>query len=175
MNPRSCVAIGFLLVLGAACGPPPRFATHTCGDGPRVVHMPLTCVESADTLADEPDHLAGIEAALVRLGRRTNGRPGETIAGLVQEYRRLDRALRQRYAAACQGWTIPCDPSQSIAYQETVTEIRARNGHLRSLRATIDDLAGKTQWVGPGVEPGDEAAKAVLLELTSAVEALDQP
>jgi hypothetical protein len=169
MNPR--VAIACLLALGAACGPPPRFATHTCGDGPRVVHMPLTCVEANDTLADETDQLAGIEAALVRLARRTNGRPGETMAGLVQEYRRLDRAFRQRYAAACQGWTIPCDPSQSLAYQETVTAIRARNGQLRSLRAAIDDLAGKTQWI----EPGDEAAKALLLELESAAAALDQP
>jgi len=173
MNPRSLLSIGCLLALGA-CGPPPRFATHTCGDGApsstRVVHMPLTCVEAADTLADEPDHFAGIKAALGLLGRRTNGRPGETISGLLQEYARLDRGLRQRYVAACQGWTIPCDPSQSVTYQETVGEIRAQNGRLRNLHAAVDELAGKSGWI----EPGDEAAKGLLRELEVAADELDR-
>jgi len=170
MNPRPLLAICCLLALAAACGPPPRFATHTCGDGPRIVHMALTCVEPADTLADEPDPFAGIEAALVVLGRRTNGRPGETIAGLLQEYRHLDAGLRQRYVAACQGWTIPCDPSQSATYQETVTEIRARSGRVRSLRAAVEELARKTGWI----EPTDEAAKGLLRELEVAAEELDR-
>ena len=131
--------------------------------------MPLTCVEPDAVLADEPDHFAGIEAALVRLGRRTNGRPGETIAGLLQEYGRLDAGLRQKYTAACQGWTVPCDPAQAAAYQASLVEVRARNGQLRDLYAAVEALASKTGWI----EPGDEAAKGLLRDLEVAVEALD--
>lgn len=142
-------------------------ATHTC-DGSRVVHMPLGCVEPDDTLAGEPDNPAAIRAALRTLGRRTNGRPGEVIGGLLEEYGRIDADLRKRVAAACQGWSTPCEPSQEAAYHAALAEVRAANGRLRDLRASVEDLAGRVQWV----EPTDEAAKGVLSQLEKAAEEL---
>lgn len=160
--------VALLALLLASCGPPPKVATHTCGDGPRVVRMPLACVEALDVLADQPAYPAAIRAKLLDLGARTNGRPGEIIGGLVQEYGRIDADLRRRYTAACQGWTIPCDPSQEATYEETVTAIRAANGRLRNVHARVEDLARRVKWV----EATDEEAKSVLMELLRASEEL---
>jgi hypothetical protein len=166
---RRRVAVALLVVVPVACGaPPPKFAEHTCGDGPRVVRMPLGCLEPADVLAGQPDHPAAIRAALIKLGARTNGRQGEIIAGLVEEYRSIDAALRGQYLAACQGWTTPCDPSQEAAFQKALNDLRAHNGSLRHLRASVEALAQRVQ----SVEATDEEAKAVLSELRAASEAL---
>jgi hypothetical protein len=169
MKLRRLVAALLVLAPAGACrAPPPKFAEHTCGDGPRVVRMPLGCLEPADVLADQPDHPAAIHAALRKLGARTSGRQGEIIAGLVEEYRRLDAALRAQYVAACQGWTTPCDPSQEAAFQKTLSDLRAHNGRLRNLRASVETLVQRVQLV----EPTDEEAKAVISQLAAASEEL---
>jgi len=170
MKPSCLVPLVLPLALTGACGgPPPKYATHAC-EGQRVVHMPLGCLEPADTLADQPDYPAAIRALLSRLAARTNGRPGEIIGGLVQEYQRIDADLRRRYTAACQAWTTPCDASQQASYQATVTDVRARNGRLRNLHAGVEELAGRVRWI----EPGDEGARSVLSQLETASEELSR-
>jgi hypothetical protein len=158
-----------ILALGAACcGGAPQFATHACGDTAHPVHMPLSCLEPPELVAGQPDHGGAVARTLAALAARSTGKPAEMMAGLSQEYGRLDRALRADYTAACQRWTTPCDRAQEAAYTGALGELRARNDRLRSLHAAVEDLAQS----GRRIELTDEATKSLLGQLETAAEAL---